>query len=51
LIFKLDSTKQEAALETARRKIAEVDAALGAAQAVALKKTTGKTAKRKTVKA
>lgn len=32
LIFKLDSTKQEAALETARRKIAEVDAALGAAQ-------------------
>ena len=32
VIFKLDSTKQEAALETARRKIAEVDAALGAAQ-------------------
>jgi multidrug resistance efflux pump len=32
VIFKLDSSKQEAALETARRKIAEVDAALGAAQ-------------------
>jgi multidrug resistance efflux pump len=32
VIFKLDSTKQDAALETARRKIAEVDAALGAAQ-------------------
>src|SRR3712207_437689 len=27
-IFRLDSTKQEAAIETARRKIAEVDAAL-----------------------
>ncbi|QWG22269.1 biotin/lipoyl-binding protein [Bradyrhizobium sediminis] len=37
LIFKLDSTKQEAALETARRKIAEVDAALLAAQADVLK--------------
>ncbi|WP_439922825.1 HlyD family secretion protein [Nitrobacter sp. JJSN] len=32
VIFRLDSTKQEAALETARRKIAEVDAELGAAQ-------------------
>src|SRR6202043_738895 len=32
LIFKLDSAKQEAALESARRKIAEVDAALQAAQ-------------------
>lgn len=32
VIFRLDSSKQEAALETARRKIAEVDAALGAAQ-------------------
>jgi multidrug resistance efflux pump len=32
-IFRLDSTKQEAAAETARRKIAEVDSALVAAQA------------------
>jgi multidrug resistance efflux pump len=32
VIFRLDSSKQEAALETARRKIAEVDAALVAAQ-------------------
>jgi multidrug resistance efflux pump len=32
VIFKLDSARQEAAVETARRKIAEVDAALGAAQ-------------------
>ncbi len=32
VIFKLDSDRQEAAVETARRKIAEVDAALGAAQ-------------------
>lgn len=37
VIFKLDSTRQEAALETARRKIAEVDAALLAAQADVLK--------------
>ncbi|MBN9003079.1 MAG: HlyD family secretion protein, partial [Rhizobiales bacterium] len=37
VIFKLDSTKQEAALETARRKIAEVDAALVAAQADVVK--------------
>jgi multidrug resistance efflux pump len=37
LIFKLDSTKQEAAMERARRKIAEVDAALLAAQADILK--------------
>jgi multidrug resistance efflux pump len=37
IIFKLDSTKQKAALETARRKIAEVDAAMIAAQADALK--------------
>jgi multidrug resistance efflux pump len=37
VIFKLDSAKQEAALETARRKIAEVDAALLAAQADVLK--------------
>jgi multidrug resistance efflux pump len=36
-IFKLDSAKQEAAMETARRKIAEVDAALLAAQADILK--------------
>jgi multidrug resistance efflux pump len=37
VIFKLDSAKQEAAMETARRKIAEVDAALLAAQAEILK--------------
>jgi multidrug resistance efflux pump len=37
VIFKLDSSKQEAAMETARRKIAEVDAALLAAQADVLK--------------
>jgi multidrug resistance efflux pump len=32
-IFRLDSTRQEAAVETARRKVAEVDAALVVAQA------------------
>jgi multidrug resistance efflux pump len=37
VIFKLDSSKQQAAMETARRKIAEVDAALLAAQADVLK--------------
>ena len=37
VIFKLDSSKQEAAIETARRKIAEVDAAMLAAQADILK--------------
>ncbi|MEA2899499.1 MAG: hypothetical protein QOJ84_5114 [Bradyrhizobium sp.] len=37
VIFKLDSSKQEAALETARRKITEVDAAMLAAQADVLK--------------
>jgi multidrug resistance efflux pump len=37
VIFKLDSAKQEAAKETARRKIAEVDAAMPAAQADILK--------------
>lgn len=37
VLFKLDSTKQEAAVETARRKIAEVDAALVAAQADVVK--------------
>ena len=37
VIFKLDSAKQEAAMETARRKIAEVDAAMLAAQADILK--------------
>src|SRR5471032_643573 len=37
VIFKLDSAKQEAALETARRKIAEVDASMLAAQADVLK--------------
>jgi multidrug resistance efflux pump len=33
VIFRLDSSKQQAALETTRRKIAEVDAALVAAEA------------------
>lgn len=33
VIFRLDSAKQDAALETSRRKIAEVDAAMLAAQA------------------
>jgi multidrug resistance efflux pump len=37
VIFKLDSSKQEAAMEMARRKIAEVDAAMLAAQADILK--------------
>jgi multidrug resistance efflux pump len=37
VIFKLDSAKQQAAMETARRKIAEVDAAILAAQADILK--------------
>jgi multidrug resistance efflux pump len=37
VIFTLDSSRQEAALETARRKIAEVDAALVSAQADVLK--------------
>jgi multidrug resistance efflux pump len=37
VIFKLDSSKQEAALQTAKRKIAEVDAAMIAAQADVLK--------------
>jgi multidrug resistance efflux pump len=37
VLFKLDSSKQEAALETARRKIAEVDAALVSAQVDVLK--------------
>src|SRR5712664_2976748 len=37
VIFKLDSSKQEAAMETARRKIAEVDAAMLVAQADVLK--------------
>ncbi len=37
VIFRLDSAKQEAAMETARRKIAEVDAAMLAAQADVLK--------------
>ena len=36
-IFRLDSAKQEAAVETARRKIAEVEAALVSAQADVLK--------------
>ena len=36
-IFRLDSSKQEAAVETARRKIAEVDAELVVAQADILK--------------
>ena len=37
VIFRLDSSKQEAALETARRKIAEVDAAILGAQVDVLK--------------
>ena len=37
VIFKLDGSRQEAAMETARRKIAEVDAAMLAAQADVLK--------------
>jgi multidrug resistance efflux pump len=37
VIFKLDSSKQQAAMETARRKVAEVDAAMLAAQADVLK--------------
>jgi multidrug resistance efflux pump len=36
-IFKLDSTKQEAAVETARRKIAEIDAEIVVARADVLK--------------
>lgn len=36
-LFRLDSSKQEAAAETARRKIAEVDAAMFAAEADAIK--------------
>ena len=37
VIFRLDNSKQEAALETARRKIAEIDASMLAAQADILK--------------
>jgi multidrug resistance efflux pump len=37
VIFKLDSSRQQAAMETARRKIAEVDAAMLAAQSDVLK--------------
>jgi multidrug resistance efflux pump len=37
VIFKLDSSRQEAAMETARRKIAEVDAAMLAARTDVLK--------------
>ena len=37
MIFRLDSSKQEAALLTAKRKIAEVDAAMLAAQADVMK--------------
>jgi multidrug resistance efflux pump len=37
VLFRLDSSRQEAALETARRRIAEVDAALIAARADILK--------------
>src|SRR5437773_12577840 len=33
VIFRLDSSKQEAALETAKRKIAEIDAAMLSAEA------------------
>ena len=37
VIFRLDNAKQQAAMETARRKIAEIDAAMLAAQADILK--------------
>jgi multidrug resistance efflux pump len=37
VIFRLDSSKQEAALETAKRKVAEVDAALVASEADVVK--------------
>ena len=37
VIFRLDNSKQEAALETARRKIVEVDAAMLAAEADVIK--------------
>jgi len=37
VLFRLDSSRQEAALEAAKRKVAEVDAALHAAQADMLK--------------
>ncbi|QOZ31832.1 HlyD family secretion protein [Bradyrhizobium sp. CCBAU 53421] len=37
VLFRLDSSKQEAALETARRKVAEVDASLISAQADVVK--------------
>lgn len=37
LLFRLDNSKQQAALETARRKIAEVDASMLAAEADVLK--------------
>ena len=37
VIFRLDNSKQQASLETARRKIAEVDASMLAAQADILK--------------
>ncbi len=37
ILFKMDSAKQEAAMETARRKIAEVDATLVAAQSDVVK--------------
>jgi multidrug resistance efflux pump len=37
VLFRLDNSKQQAALETARRKIAEVDASMLAAQADVLK--------------
>jgi multidrug resistance efflux pump len=37
VIFRLDNAKQEAAMETARRKIAEIDAAMLAAQSDILK--------------
>src|SRR5207244_5130092 len=37
VLFRLDSAKQEASLQTARRKIAEVDAAMLSAQADVMK--------------
>src|SRR4029078_12184464 len=37
VLFRLDSSKQDAVLETAKRKIAEVDATLVSARAVVVK--------------
>src|SRR5947199_4850099 len=37
VLFRLDSSKQQAALETAKRKVAEVDASMGAAESDVVK--------------